>query len=131
MIRDVGTAKGNGLWNGRRISQKKHWNLAPGAFSLASTHIRCWDKFTVYRCGRPSFGNPSRRNKHCYFSVCKRETGAPHGLLYGGFRSAEICPRLALFPSEIVRLELGRSLLFANLQFPPPGNRERLAMILA
>jgi len=49
MLRDVGTAKGNGLWNGRRISQKKHWNLAPGAFSLASTHIRCWDKFTVYR----------------------------------------------------------------------------------
>lgn len=40
-------------------------------------------------------------------------------------------PRLALFPSEIVRLELGRFLLFANLQFPPSGNRERLAVILA
>ena len=49
VVTNVGTSKATGVWPGRSISENAGWQMAPGAFADASTRIRCWDKFKVYR----------------------------------------------------------------------------------
>mmetsp|Transcript_20881 Transcript_20881/g.40598 ORF Transcript_20881/g.40598 Transcript_20881/m.40598 type:complete len:390 (+) Transcript_20881:101-1270(+) len=44
-----GTSKAHGVWKDRTISELAYWHLADGAMGSASSHIRCWDKFLVYR----------------------------------------------------------------------------------
>lgn len=38
-----------GVWKGRVVSQEPFWNLPANSFFTSNTHIRCYDKFRIYR----------------------------------------------------------------------------------